>query len=74
MPISVRQLSLSGIWELVPSKKKDPRGYFSRLFCQEELISINKGNILQMNLSFSEEAGTVRGMHFSFRLIKKIRL
>ena len=65
MSISVRQLSLSGIFELVPSKKKDTRGYFSRLFCQEELISINKGkNILQMNLSFNKEAGTVRGMHF----------
>ena len=65
MSIKVSQLPLSGVFELTPAKKIDNRGYFSRLFCQEELISINRAkNILQMNLSFSKYAGTVRGMHF----------
>ena len=65
MSIKVNQLSLSGVFELIPFKNRDSRGYFSRLFCQEELISINKAkSILQMNLSFSKNAGTVRGMHF----------
>ena len=65
MSIKVNQLSLNGVFELTPFKNEDARGYFSRLFCQEELISINKAkNILQMNLSFSKDAGTIRGMHF----------
>ena len=43
----------------------DSRGYFGRLWCANELAA--KGlnpNIAQVNIGFSEQAGTLRGLHF----------
>ena len=45
----------------------DHRGYFERFFCREELIDlIDNQQIVQINHSRSEKAGTVRGMHFQY--------
>lgn len=45
----------------------DPRGYLERLFCAEELQSLIPGkNIMQVNHTLTESAGTVRGMHFQY--------
>ena len=43
----------------------DDRGFFARAWCREEFAA--KGittELSQANLSFSQQAGTVRGMHF----------
>ena len=43
----------------------DHRGYFERLFCEEELRPyIGQRHIAQINHSFTSEIGTVRGLHF----------
>jgi len=43
----------------------DSRGYLERLFCSEELQSLIPGKIImQVNHTLTENAGTVRGMHF----------
>ena len=43
----------------------DHRGYFERLFCEEELRPyIGQLHIAQINHSFTSEIGTVRGLHF----------
>lgn len=44
----------------------DSRGYFSRLFDLQELqqISWNNRQIFQINQSFTQQQGTIRGMHF----------
>lgn len=46
-------------------KLEDERGYFARTWCQRELA--NEGismTIAQCNLSYNENAGTLRGMHY----------
>jgi dTDP-4-dehydrorhamnose 3,5-epimerase len=43
----------------------DSRGYLERLFCNEELQSLIPGKkIMQVNHTLTENAGTVRGLHF----------
>lgn len=43
----------------------DSRGSFTRLFCDGELAEAGwTGHIRQANLSVTERAGTIRGMHF----------
>jgi dTDP-4-dehydrorhamnose 3,5-epimerase len=43
----------------------DQRGFLSRLFCQEELLTIGWNKpIVQINQTFTKKRGTVRGMHF----------
>jgi dTDP-4-dehydrorhamnose 3,5-epimerase len=58
----------------------DNRGFFERLFCRKELLSIGfTKDIAQINHSFSRRRGTLRGMHFQLpphietRIIKCIR-
>ena len=56
---------ISGLYIIEPELKKDERGYFSRIFCQEELArnGLDFG-IVQANISLTLQKGTVRGMHF----------
>ncbi|AUB84161.1 dTDP-4-dehydrorhamnose 3,5-epimerase family protein [Candidatus Thiodictyon syntrophicum] len=45
----------------------DRRGYLERLFCAEELRGLIPGRgIAQVNHSFTNRRGTVRGMHFQY--------
>lgn len=58
-------LKLQGAFRISLVPKGDARGYFARLFCAEEFRAHGLvPDILQMNTSFSREAGTVRGLHF----------
>jgi len=44
---------------------KDDRGWFVRTFCKNEFNQIGHSDEwVQMNHSFTNEAGTIRGMHF----------
>ncbi|HSA06025.1 MAG TPA: dTDP-4-dehydrorhamnose 3,5-epimerase [Candidatus Gastranaerophilales bacterium] len=43
----------------------DQRGFFARSFCKKEFIKRNLNpDICQCNISYSQKAGTLRGMHF----------
>ena len=58
-------LPLSGAFLIELESVCDDRGYFSRIFCREELNA--KGlhtEIAQVNTSFSQLSGTLRGMHY----------
>lgn len=47
------------------NQKKDSRGYFSRLFCPNELKNIGwTDEVFQINESFTSRKGTIRGMHY----------
>ena len=56
---------------------EDERGWFVRTFCKDEFSQIgHTKEWVQMNHSFTNDAGTVRGMHFQeppFSEIKLIR-
>jgi dTDP-4-dehydrorhamnose 3,5-epimerase len=56
---------IEGLYLIGPEPKNDERGYFARIFCQEELKKNGLTfNVRQANRSFSEKKGTLRGMHF----------
>jgi len=61
----VFDLPIPGL-KLVERKKiGDHRGFFVRLFCAEELATLGWSKpIVQVNQSFTDRRGTVRGMHF----------
>jgi dTDP-4-dehydrorhamnose 3,5-epimerase len=56
---------IEGVWVIEPELKIDERGYFARIFCQEELRKNGLSfNIVQINRSFTKKKGTLRGIHF----------
>jgi dTDP-4-dehydrorhamnose 3,5-epimerase len=56
---------LNGVFEIRPSPIVDPRGWFARSWCQKEFEthSLNP-RLVQCNISFNTERGTLRGMHY----------
>lgn len=59
------ETSLKGAYIIEVNKFEDTRGFFGRLWCEDELKNYKlKTNIVQSNVSFSKNKGTLRGMHF----------
>ena len=57
--------SLDDVFIVETNFLSDKRGKFARLYCKNELTSVLNGrDIVQMNFSFTESCGSVRGMHF----------
>lgn len=60
-----RELEVSGCFAVSLEPRGDERGWFSRLFCQQEFAEHGLDpRISQVNNSFSAEAGTLRGFHY----------
>lgn len=56
---------LPGAMVLEAEPRFDERGSFQRCFCQAELEALGiRADIAQANLSFSEKARTLRGLHY----------
>ena len=56
---------IPGVWRIGLEKREDSRGFFARVFCENEFAG--HGLITrypQSNLTYSEKRGTLRGMHF----------
>ncbi len=75
-----RDLALPGTFEVLPETRGDARGSFERIFCADEFGSRGLAtHWVQMNLSVTRGAGTLRGMHFQrpphaeVKLIRAIR-
>jgi dTDP-4-dehydrorhamnose 3,5-epimerase len=50
---------------IAPDKKQDDRGFFARAFCEKEFAEHGLApRMVQTNLSFNTEQGTLRGLHF----------
>lgn len=64
--MKIVETSIRGACYWEPVKREDPRGYFYRGFCKQELqnTGINLGEIVQINHSFSAKKGTFRGFHY----------
>ena len=56
--------NISGIFSIKKNIIEDKRGYIERLFCATELMSWAGRPISQINKTFSEKKGTVKGFHF----------
>ena len=56
---------IAGAWLVEPEPRGDERGFFSRLWCRDELAARGlNGNFVQCNNSFSRSRGTLRGLHY----------
>lgn len=56
---------IKGAWLVDLKKIGDERGFFSRAWCSQEFENHGiSSDLSQANLSFSKQAGTLRGMHF----------
>lgn len=56
---------LPGAFVIELERHSDGRGYFTRTWCRKEFETHGlAGDFPQANLSLSEEAGTIRGMHY----------
>lgn len=56
---------LSGLFEIKSDVVEDPRGRFTRLFCDSNFSAIRPNlHFCQINLSCTNAAGSIRGMHF----------
>ena len=56
---------LPGAWLIDLDKKGDDRGFFARVFCDQEFAEKDlETGFVQINTSLSAVAGTLRGMHY----------
>lgn len=62
---NIKDLPLTGMKRIEHRRVGDHRGFFSRLFCAEELSSAGwLKPIAQINHTYTAKRGTVRGLHF----------
>jgi dTDP-4-dehydrorhamnose 3,5-epimerase len=70
-----RETALKGAFIIEPELLEDQRGFFTRTFCQKEFEDHGlDSNILQCNLSFNAQKGTLRGMHYQASPAEEIKL
>lgn len=61
------ETKLKGAFIIDIERREDPRGFFARVFCQNEFKQHGlKPVIAQANVAFNARRGTLRGMHFQF--------
>ena len=59
------ETELSGVFIIDIQKISDPRGFFARGWCQHEFEEHDiKSSIAQVNISFNQQKGTLRGLHY----------
>lgn len=60
-----RETRIPGVVVFELERRADPRGYFARVWCEQELRAHGLNPMVsQMNTGFSPQAGTLRGIHF----------
>jgi len=66
---------LRGAYTVALEKRGDERGFFARLFCEEEFAAAGIAMpIVQINNSLSAKAGTLRGMHYQLPPAAEIKV
>jgi dTDP-4-dehydrorhamnose 3,5-epimerase len=59
------ETKLNGAYVIEIKKLEDVRGFFSRVWCKNELEAYGLiSDIVQINTSYSKKRGTLRGMHY----------
>ena len=66
---------IMGSYEIIPEPVSDSRGWFARIFCKNEFASIgHKKEWVQMNHSYTNKKGSIRGMHFQLPPFSEIKM
>lgn len=59
------ETGLKGAFIIEPEPAEDHRGFFARIFCEEEFRKHGIDfKVVQCNISYNKRKGTLRGMHF----------
>jgi dTDP-4-dehydrorhamnose 3,5-epimerase len=57
--------TISGVWRIEPERHVDQRGFFARTWCEREFAEHGlPTQFVQCNVSYNEQRGTLRGMHY----------
>lgn len=60
-----QETGLKGSFEIQIEPKADERGFFARSWCQQEFKAHGLNpKVVQCNVSFNRQKGTLRGMHY----------
>lgn len=69
------KLKLEGSYLIKLDPKQDDRGFFSRLFCENEFKENGlNSNWVQINNSYNKFKGTLRGMHMQNEPFNEVKL
>ena len=69
------ETKLKGAFFIDIERREDSRGFFARVFCQQEFAQNGlKPIIAQANIAFNHKKGTLRGMHFQFPPVAETKL
>ncbi|MDI9407981.1 MAG: dTDP-4-dehydrorhamnose 3,5-epimerase [Candidatus Pacebacteria bacterium] len=59
-----KEQSIKGVFTILPTYREDERGYFAEVFKAEFFAAnISSLPLIQENIAFSREVGTLRGLH-----------
>lgn len=59
------ETALHGLWLIEPERIADERGFFARVYCENEFRAHGiEFRMVQANVSYNHHSGTLRGMHF----------
>ncbi|MEM1365957.1 MAG: dTDP-4-dehydrorhamnose 3,5-epimerase [Pseudomonadota bacterium] len=73
--MEVRPLGLDGVYEILPKKHGDDRGFFSETYNQKALEEAGIAlDFVQDNHSFSAAKGVLRGMHYQTPPMAQVKL
>ena len=66
---------LNGSFIIDLEKHGDERGFFARAWCQKEFAAhgLNE-NIVQCNVSYNKQKGTIRGLHYQIKPYEEAKL
>jgi dTDP-4-dehydrorhamnose 3,5-epimerase len=69
------ETKLKGAYIIEPERRKDERGFFARTWCQQEFAATCPSVAwVQCNISFNEQQGTLRGMHYQVAPYEEAKL
>jgi len=69
------EIGLQGAYVLRLDKIEDKRGFFARSFCRFEFEKLGlRTDIVQCNISFNQQKGTLRGVHFQTHPYEETKL
>ena len=70
-----RESSLRGAWVIEPEEIIDNRGFFARSYCFTEFEKHGlNSRVVQCNISYNIQAGTLRGMHYQAEPYEEAKL
>jgi dTDP-4-dehydrorhamnose 3,5-epimerase len=68
------ETNLPGVYVIEPEPRYDERGFFARLYCEDEFTAHGiKTDLVQCSMSFNPLRGTFRGMHYQAEPYAEVR-